>query len=331
MSKEIHLLKATPKVWNYIKYRFLKRKALMSVRRYTPQIASLFLTMRCNLNCGYCNSAKIFREGKVNWRESEATLGKVKSIFANPLFANCIFVDLSGGEPLLVQDLDHIVAYLAKRGHTTNVITNGLLLNERIVELKRAGVSRISISLYDENLSAMKNELEEINKVFPVHTSIVLLRSAIEKNSDKILDMARFAYKSGCLSLRFFMYRPLGVDPDIKEIITDTYPAYIEFRHMMEDALPEFCVWPAVIKTKTVKKLCPQLWQRISCDMLGNMLICCGTDMMLQGKNSNLFHSEPDILFNHSTLLDMRKQLLSPGCEPPDICKTCNLLGDPGW
>ena len=331
MSMKIRPLRAAPKVWNYTKYRCLRRKAVTSVQRYTPQIGQLLLTMRCNLDCGYCSAARIRHEGKENWRENEANLEKVKCIFANPLFANCLLADLMGGEPLLVKDLDSIVAYLTKRGHITNTSTNGLLLADRIADLKRAGISRINVSLYDANRSIIERDLARINQVFPVHASLVLLRSAVEKQPNKLLEIVRFVRDAGCLSLRFWMYRPIGVDPQPEEIIPDTHPAYLELRRRMEDALPGFCVWPAVVQTGTVKKLCPQLWQRIGCDALGNMGICCGTDTTLQGPNSNLFDGEPDIVFNHPTLVGMREQLMDPKCDPPDICKTCNLLGEPGW
>lgn len=331
MSRQLRPLQAAHKVLNYIKYRCLKRRAMMSVRRYTPQVGSLHLTIRCNLNCGYCNAARIFREGKVDWRESEATLEKVQRIFANPLYANCLLVDLMGMEPLLVEDLDRIVAYLTECGHITNTSTNGLLLADRITDLKRAGISRINVSLYDENRLVIERDLARINQIFPVHTSIVLLRSMVERRPDKFLEMARFVRDVGCLSLRFFMYRPIGIDPQPQEIIADTHPAYLGLRRRIEKAFPGFCVWPVAVKREGVKKLCPQLWQRINCDMLGNMAICCGTDATLQGPNSNLFDNEPDIVFNHPTLVSMRQQLMDHKSEPPDICKTCNLLGEPGW
>ncbi len=331
MSRRLRPLQSPPKVWNYIKYRCLPRKAVMYTRRYTPQIGALLLTMRCNLNCGYCNAAKILHAGKERWRESEATLEKVQRIFSNPLFANCLLVDLLGGEPLLVEDFDRIIAFLTERGHITNTSTNGLLLADRIADLKHAGISRINVSLYDANRSFMERNLARINKIFPVHTSLVLMRSMVEKMTDNLLETGRFVRDAGCLSLRFWMYRPIGIDPQPEEIIADTHPAYIEFRRRMEDALPGFCVWPASVKTKAVKKLCPQLWQRVGCDALGTMAICCGIDTTLQGPNSNLFDGEPDVIFNHPTLLGMREQLLDPDSDPPDVCKTCNLLGDAGW
>lgn len=331
MARQIHSLKAAPKVWNYLKYRCLRRKARTSVWRYTPQIASLHLTLRCNLDCGYCNAAKIFHEGVVDWRQREADLEKVKRIFTNPLLANCLLVDLLGGEPLLVEDLDRIVAFLTKGGHISNVSTNGLLLADRIADLKRAGISRINLSLYDANRSVIERDLVKINRVFPVHMSFVLLRSMVEGQFDKLLEMACFIRDAGCLSLRFWMYRPIGVDPQPEEVIIDTHPAYLEFRQRMEEALPGFCVWPAAVKKEGAKRLCPQLWQRICCDVSGNVGICCGTDRTLEGANSNLFDAEPDVVFNHPTLIGMREQLINPRGSLPDICKSCNLLGEPGW
>lgn len=331
MSRQACSLQAVPKILNYIKYRCLKRKVLASVRRYSPQIAAVLLTVRCNLNCGYCFVARRHAGREENWAESEASFEKIQRIFANPLFGNCLMVDLLGGEPLLVKDLDRIIAFLRQRGHIINISTNGLLLLERIADLKRAGISRINVSLYDANRLVLERDLAKINRVFPVHTSLVLLRSQIEKQPDKLFETARFVHDLGCLSLRFFLYRPMGIKPQLEEIITDTHPAYLEFRKRLEDALPGFCFWPAALQTKTVKKLCPQLWQRIECDASGNMSICCGTDMRLRGVNSNLFDDGPDIVFNHPTLVKMRKQLLDPKLEPPEVCKTCNLLGDFGW
>lgn len=328
MYHKMKLLRALPKIWNYLTYKCLSRRAVTSVRRYAPQICTLLLTKRCNLNCGFCNAAKILHEGG---GEDDASLDKVKRIFSNPLFAKCLLVDLAGGEPLLVRDLSNIVSYLAERGHITNLITNGLFLADRVVGLKQAGISRINISIYDANWPCIKRDIVAINRIFPTHTSLVLTRSKVEKERDKLFETVRFVRNAGCRSLRFWMYRPMGVNPKPEEIISDVLPAYVDFRRRVEDTFQDFCLWPAVIKTNVVKKRCPQLWQRIGCDMLGNIIPCCGIDMTLSGPNSNLFDNEPDAVFNHPTLMAMREQLLNPKDEPPDVCKTCNLLGEPGW
>lgn len=263
--------------------------------------------------------------------EDDAILDRVKRIFENPLFARCLLVDLLGGEPLLVKDLDRIVAYLAGRGHITNISTNGLLLADRITDLKSAGISRINVSLYDANRPIVEQDLVKINKIFPVHMSIVLLRSEIENHQEKLLDTARFIYGAGCHSLRFWIYRPMGIDPRPEEIISDIHPSYIEFRRKIDKALPGFCLWPSAVQTGKIKKLCPQLWQRVGCDMSGNMAICCGTDTMLPKPHNNLFDGEPDVVFNHPLLVKMREQLLNPESPSPEVCMGCNLLGESGW
>lgn len=331
MGCKIRPLRAAPKVWNYVRYRSLARTAHTSIHRYTPQIASVLVTKRCNLNCEYCFVRNIINRQGAEWREGEATLDKIRRIFSNPLFANCLLVDLQGGEPLLVEDLETIISYLVRRGHIVNTSTNGLLLAERIAGLKRAGISRINVSLYDTNRQVIERDLSHINRVFPVHMSIVLLRSKLESAPDELLRTACLLRAAGCRSLRFWMYRPLGADPRAHEIIDDALPAYLEFRRRMDKALPSFCLWPAAIQKAPFHKRCPQVWQRVGCDVVGNMAICCGTNMTLQGPDSNLFDSNPDSVFNHPTLVAMREQLLDPGREPPDICKACNLLGEPGW
>jgi pyruvate-formate lyase-activating enzyme len=331
MGRRLRPVQAAPKVLNYLKYRCLARQATTSIHRHAPQIAHVVITKRCNLNCGYCVAGNFVNKQGMEWRESEATLAKIKRIFSNPLFDKCLLVDLQGGEPLMVDDLEAIVSYLVEGGSIVNLSTNGLLLAERIVGLKRAGISRINVSLYDANRAALERDLAKINQVFPVHISIVLLRSQVEGNQDELLRAARFSRDAGCRSLRFWIYRPMGLQPTPEEIIDDALPSYLEFRRRMDDALPGFCLWPAAVQKGTFKKLCPQLWQRVTCDVQGNMGICCGCDMMLQGPHSNLFDGDPDSVFNHPTLVTMRAQLLAPGAAPPEVCQTCNLLGEPGW
>ncbi len=330
VAKKLRPASMGPKLWNYLKYRFSSRNAVLSVRRYTPQIVCLLLTNRCNLNCSYCNAGKILDEGKTRQRENEATLEKVQRIFENPWFANALFVDLQGGEPLLVKDLDRIIVYLSKQGRMTNTSTNGLLLAERILDLKRAGISRINVSLYEANRSILERDLSKINSIFPVHATYVLLRSEVEKQPEKILKIARFIRESGCRSLRFFMYRPMGFNPKPDEILLESHPSYREFRSRAEEALPGFCFFPPLVRKEGVRKLCPQLWQRTGCDMSGQMIVCCGMNTLLGGASGNLFEAGIDA-YNHPLMVDMRKQLMDPEVDPPEICKDCNLLGDPGW
>jgi hypothetical protein len=331
MSRRIRPLKAWPKVWNYVKYRALPRRAETSCARTSPQIASLLLTKRCNMNCSFCNVGGFMHDKSTTWQSMEADLERVQRIFANPLFSHALLVDLLGGEPLLVKDLGRIIGFLSERGHLTNISTNGVLLGDRIKELKEAGISRVNVSVYEGNRAVLERDLPSINNVFPVHASMVLFRNEVDQAPEKIVQTARFLKGAGCLDLRFWTYRPIGEHPDPGEILFEDDPALPAFWRRMEEAVPGFCFWPAPARKGSVRKLCAQLWQRVGCDVAGNLGICCGTDEFLPAPGGNLFEGEPDKVFNHPLLVKMREQLLDPNAEPPEMCKSCNLLGDPGW
>lgn len=331
MLGRVRLARASPKVWNYCKFRLFGRRPVVRLSEYSPQIAGLLITRRCNLHCGYCSVGKESRREEGGWQEGEGDVEKVRRIMANPLFRKCLLVDLLGGEPLLVGALGDIVGELAERGHLTNISTNGLLLAERIGELKGAGVTRINVSVYDSNREVLTRDLRKINRLFPVHASMVLLRSQIESRPERVIETAQFIKREGCRSLRFWMYRPMGLSPRSEEIIIESNLAYGEFRRRIEEALPGFCLWPATVKVGRGRKRCPQLWQRITCDMSGNVFICCGVDEPLSGGNHVLFRSEPEDIYNHPVVVRMRERLLDPDGDPPEVCRTCNLLDEPGW
>jgi cyclic pyranopterin phosphate synthase len=106
----------------------------------------LSVTDRCNLRCAYC-----MPENEYTWlpRESILTfeeLARLAAIFAS-LGANRI--RLTGGEPLLRNELPDLVARLASVPGVTDIAltTNGLLLAERAAALKHAGLSRVTVSL----------------------------------------------------------------------------------------------------------------------------------------------------------------------------------------
>ena len=72
----------------------------------------------CNLRCGYCDTPYAFTAGKEMTPEN--ILGKISEF-------NCKRVLLTGGEPLLQEDLGLLVDLMAKNGIDVFVETNGSL------------------------------------------------------------------------------------------------------------------------------------------------------------------------------------------------------------
>ena len=98
---------------------------------------------RCNLRCVHCRcgAAQDAAEGIFTLPRARALLDEIAR-FASPVIV------LTGGEPLLREDLDEIIAYGTALGFRMCLATNGTLLDDaRCARLAAAGVKMVSLSL----------------------------------------------------------------------------------------------------------------------------------------------------------------------------------------
>jgi cyclic pyranopterin phosphate synthase len=102
------------------------------------------VTDRCNLRCVYCNPL-----GRCIGREDALGIDEICRVVE--LFARCGIrkVRLTGGEPLLREDIVDLVRTLAGVSGIEDlaVTTNGVLLASMAAGLKDAGLKRVNISL----------------------------------------------------------------------------------------------------------------------------------------------------------------------------------------
>ncbi len=110
-----------------------------------PHVIAWNLTRRCNLECAHCYISAgpaESAEGELATDECLRIMAEILRLNAAPLFI------LSGGEPLLRDDLPTIARFASSRGATVVVGTNGTLLDDaRIAELKDAGVTGFAVSV----------------------------------------------------------------------------------------------------------------------------------------------------------------------------------------
>ena len=104
------------------------------------------VTDRCNLRCLYC-----MPEEEYAWLPREALLTFEELTRLVELFTSMgvAEVRLTGGEPLLRQDLHVLVGMLAANPAIRDLAltTNGILLAEQAESLRRAGLGRLTVSL----------------------------------------------------------------------------------------------------------------------------------------------------------------------------------------
>jgi radical SAM protein with 4Fe4S-binding SPASM domain len=118
-----------------------------------PRLQSLIfeVTQRCNHACLHCyNAWHPDAEGRpAAYPRGELDTARTLALFNKALDeTDCHHVTLTGGEPLLRQDLPQILDLLRERGVPATVISNGRLLDEdRVVDLLRRGVATFELPL----------------------------------------------------------------------------------------------------------------------------------------------------------------------------------------
>ncbi len=110
-----------------------------------PMWLLLELTYRCPLHCVFCYNPVEFEQVK-----DELTTADWIRVLREARELGAVQLGLSGGEPMVRDDLEEITAEAHKLGYYINLITSGVGLNEaRIRALKDAGLDHIQLSFQD--------------------------------------------------------------------------------------------------------------------------------------------------------------------------------------
>lgn len=146
---------------------------------YVPHVVAWNLTGRCNLECAHCYISAgpaAQATGDLTTAECLRIMEQILALNSSPMFI------LSGGEPLLRNDLATLARAAADRGATVVVGTNGTLLSDqKIEELKDAGVTGVAVSV--ESLDARYHD-----RFRRGHGSLGLTLQAVDRLAKRRLD-----------------------------------------------------------------------------------------------------------------------------------------------
>lgn len=185
----------------------------------THDYLRISITDRCNLHCMYCKPG----ENVSNPAEKTSSLLTVDELAAIVQAAASLGIKkvrITGGEPLLREDLAEILRVIARTPGIEDVAltTNGTYLKERLPELQRAGLQKVNISLDslnpetyrritgDGNLLPVLEGIDEALRLGmdPIKINMVLLH---EVNHTEIPEFFNFAQRNP-VYLRFIEYMP---------------------------------------------------------------------------------------------------------------------------
>ena len=158
------------------------------------------VTYRCPLHCVFCYNpldfAKTERTDELSTTDWLRVLREARALGA----VQCGF---SGGEPLMRDDLEELIAEAHRLGYYTNLLTSGVgLTKERAQALKAAGLDHVQLSFQDSTRELndflshtrtfqLKQEVGETIKAlgWPMVMNVVIHRLNID-HIDRIIAMA---------------------------------------------------------------------------------------------------------------------------------------------
>lgn len=108
-----------------------------------PIAVGVYVTSLCNLSCRMCGIRRDPEPKSLSYQDLVRLVDAVKT--------GCCYFSFSGGEPLLVGEIERMVAYAAARIPYVHLVSNGLLVTpERCRSLAASGLDEISLSLDGE-------------------------------------------------------------------------------------------------------------------------------------------------------------------------------------
>lgn len=175
------------------------------------------VTDRCNMKCVYCmpqdNNEWFGQKDILSYKE----ITRLAKIFADLGIEK---IRVTGGEPTVRNEIETLISDLTKIPgiKSVSMTTNGILLRDKVKQLKDAGLASVNISL-DTFRAEKFRSMTGTNGVDKVLNSIkaaddagleVKINTVVIRgwNDDEVVDFAKFASDTGH-SVRFIEFMPL--------------------------------------------------------------------------------------------------------------------------
>lgn len=220
---------------------------------FEPKWIAWEITRRCNLKCVHCRSSsalEVDNHPDFSFDEATRILDDIHS-YASPV------VVLSGGEPLLRDDVFDIASYGTKLGLRMCLATNGTLVTgETCTNILASGIKMVSLSLdgstadvhddFRNQPGAFKGTMNAI-RLFNEHGIPFLINSSFTKRNKleapKIYELVKTL---GATAWYLFMIVPTGRGEEImEELIPESeYEDILNWHYDMEKDEPTMLVRP---------------------------------------------------------------------------------------
>jgi radical SAM protein with 4Fe4S-binding SPASM domain len=189
------------------------------------------LTRRCNLECAHCYISAGPHEsatGELRTAECLHIAEQILEVNPAPLFI------LSGGEPLLRDDLETIASFASTRGATVVVGTNGTLLTDaRIGSLMAAGVTGVAVSVdsldshrhdaFRHGTGAFEATAAAIGRLRAQRLDFIVQTTVTKRTRAELGSLVAWAAEQGAVSFNAYFLVATGRGARLSDLTPDEY------------------------------------------------------------------------------------------------------------
>lgn len=185
---------------------FLELMGQKAIGERIPLSGTLDLTHRCNLNCIHCYLGD--KAAARRRRAMELSAERWCTLMDELADAGCLYLLLSGGEPLLRADFHTIYAHAKKRGMLVSVFSNGTTVDRdhaalfrdlppEAVEISLYGASETSYERITGQRDAFFRCLKGIEALLAANVRVRLKTVLMNQNRRDLPDLRRLAEAFG--------------------------------------------------------------------------------------------------------------------------------------
>lgn len=219
--------KAIHKVSQYFHNRFRANEA------HIHELSYLFweCTQRCNLKCLHCGSDCI-SDSKIKDMPFEDFLKSILPL-KNKYKSNSITVAITGGEPLLRNDLAQCGRILRENGFRWGIVTNGFAYNKDVhAKLLSSGMGSITLSIdgFEMSHNWLRNNANSFGKAIQALDLIAssdrlfydIVTCVNSKNINELPKLKDFFISKNVKAWRLFTIAPIGRAKNNRDLQLDS-------------------------------------------------------------------------------------------------------------
>lgn len=205
---------------------------------FVPRIVSLNLTYRCNLRCAHC-----YNDAGGPTGAPELSTGEVNGLLDQIAGLGSPIVILSGGEPMLRNDLAAIARHGSARGLRMALGSNGTLIDDAAaLDLAAAGIRKAAISLdsatpavhdrFRGHPGAWAGAMGGIRACQDAGIGVQLNTTVTTENCDDLDALLDLGEELGIRDVQVFFLVPAGRGRELTDVAPAVYESLI--RGMLE-------------------------------------------------------------------------------------------------